>query len=156
MSSLRPVRTIFMAGLVLGGFSACSSVFLNAPVSKNAEGWVVTLSQVKQGPDEYVGDYVQFTPDKGERFVWTILTVKNELGQEQTFSYEACRLEGKGASAQPMVVDRNAELNSAADNSEAYEPGQERTRKLIFRFPGDQRPTRMKCGAIVLPIPASR
>jgi hypothetical protein len=85
-----------------------------------------------------------------------LLTVKNDSPQEQTFSYEACTLDGKGASRQPAVVDRHAERPSAADLSEAIDPGQERTRELIYKFPKEARPTRMKCGSVVLPIPAPR
>jgi hypothetical protein len=156
MSTMRPVSTMVLVGMWLGGFSACSSVLMNAPVSKNAEGWVVTLSQAKEGPDEYVGEAAGVTPREGEKFIWTLVTVKNEGSQEQTFSYEACVLEGKGESRQPLIIDRNAEVNAAADGSEPFAPGQERTRKLIYKYPKDQRPTRMKCGTIMLPIQKPR
>ena len=156
MRSMRPVSTMVLVGMWLGGFSACSSVLMNTPVSKNADGWVVTLSQVKEGPDEYVGEAAGVTPREGEKFIWTLVTVKNEGGQEQTFSYDACLLSGKSEARQPLIIDRNAEVNSAADGSEPFTPGQERTRKLIYKYPKDQRPTRMKCGEIVLPIPGPR
>jgi hypothetical protein len=130
---------------------------LNTPVTKRADGWVVTLSQVKEGPDEYIGEGgVGLYPGKGEKYVWTLVTVKSELTAEETFSYEACTLEGKGQAQRPVTVDRHAEVNSAADRAEAFNPGQERTRQLIYRYPQDERPTRMKCGTIVLPIPGPR
>lgn len=157
MVSTRPFRTILTLAISLTAVSACSSaILLKAPVSKAGEGWNLTLTQVKEGPDEYIGEVVTLTPESGEKFIWTLLTVKNDSPQEQTFSYEACTLDGKGASRQPAVVDRHAERPSAADLSEAFDPGQERTRELIFKFPKDARPTRMKCGAVVLPIPAAR
>jgi hypothetical protein len=156
MSSTRLVGMIVLVGMCLGGISACSGVLTNTPVSKTADGWVVTLGEVKEGPDEYVGPEVSMFAAKGEKFIWTLVTVKNELGQEQTFSYETCTLDGKGQARPPMVVDRNLDVAAAGDLSEAFEPGQERTRRLIYPFSKEQRPTRVKCGAIVLPIPGPR
>ncbi|HEX7501254.1 MAG TPA: hypothetical protein VF524_13265, partial [Polyangia bacterium] len=79
---------------------------------------------------------------------------------EQTFSYDTCVLEGKGVSRQPLVVGRPAEpaaeVNAAADRSESIPPGQERTRQLIYAYPEKQRPTRMKCDKIVLPVQGPR
>jgi hypothetical protein len=153
MRSLRPVGTIFIFGALLGGFSACTSVLLNTPVSKRSEGWIVTLNEVKEGPDEYAADGVAQTPDKGEKFVWTLLTVRSEIATEEMFSYDACVLEGKGVTRPPEIVDRHVEVPSPADRNEAFTSGQEKTRLLIYRYPKEQHPTRMKCGKIELPIP---
>jgi len=156
MRSTRRFSTILLVGACLGGFSACTSVLMNTPVSKTADGWVVTLSQVKEGPDEYVGEVVTFLPGADEKLIWTLVTVRSELSEEQTFSYDACTLGGKGQGTEPSVVARYPEVNAAADRAEAIAPGQERTRQLIYKYPKDQRPTRLKCGTIVLPIPAPR
>jgi hypothetical protein len=151
-----------LVGMWLGGFSACSpALLMNTPVSKSADGWGITLGEVKEGPDEYIGEGgVRVTSEVDEKLIWTLVTVKNESGEEQTFSYDTCALEGKGTTRQPQVVGRpaeaEAEVNAAADRSEAIAPGQERTRQLIFAYPSDQRPTRMKCGNIVLPIKGPR
>ncbi len=157
MKSMRGVNTMFLLGAWIGGFSACSSILMNTPVSKRADGWVVTLGQVKEGPDEYVGEGgVEFHPEIGEKFIWMVLTVHNEAAEEQTFSYDACTLTEKGQGTEPLVVARHPDVNSAADRSEAFAPGQERTRQLVFRYPKDQRPTRVKCATIVLPIQGPR
>jgi hypothetical protein len=162
MRSMRPVSTMVLLGMWLVGFSACSSALLmTTPVSKSADGWGITLGQVKEGPDEYIGEGgVRVTSDSGEKLIWTLVTVKNDSGEEQTFSYDTCALEGKGVTRQPMVVGRPAEaaveVNAAADRSEAIAPGQDRARQLIYTFPKDQRPTRMKCGKIVLPVQGPR
>jgi hypothetical protein len=155
MTSMRPVCTFILLGLSLGGLSACTSVLLNTPVTKRADGWVVTLNQVKDGPSEYVGD-VTVTPGKGEKLIWTILTVKSELSQEETFSYDACVLYAEDRACQPVMVDRNEQKPAAVDRAEAYNPGQERTRLLIYTYPKERRPSRMQCNNIVLPIPAAR
>ena len=156
MRSMRPVGTMVLVGMWLGGFSACSTVLMNTPVSKSADGWVVTLGQVTKGPDEYVGERVVMNPGTGDALIWTVVTVRNESTQEETFSYEACVLEAKGEARQPLIVDRHTDENSIADRSEAYDPGQERTRRLIYTFPKNQRPTRMRCGKIVLPVQGPR
>ena len=162
MRSMRPVSTMILLGMSLGGFSACSSALLmTTPVSKQADGWGITLGQVKEGPDEYIGEGgVRVTSDAGEKLIWTLVTVKNESGEEQTFSYDTCSLEGKGVACKPLVVGRpaeaEAEVNTAADRSEAIAPGQDRARQLIYSFPKDLRPTRMKCDKIVLPIQGPR
>jgi hypothetical protein len=157
MTSTRPVRSIVLLGTCLCGLSACTSVLLNTPVSKTGDGWSITLSEVKEGPDEYVGEVSTIIPEEGEKFIWTLVTVKNDGAQEQTFAYETCMLQGPGVSRPPAILDRHAELqHSAADPEEAYEPGVQRVRELIYKFPKAQRPTRMKCGTIVLPIPTKK
>ena len=156
MKSMRPVSTMVLVGMWLGGFLACSKVLMNTPVSKSADGWAVTLGQVKEGPDEYVGERVDMAPGKGEEFIWTLVTVRNESSQEETFSYDACVLEGKGETRQPLIVDRNADVNLTADRSESIAPGQEYTRRLIYTFPKDRRPTRLRCGKIALPVKGPR
>jgi hypothetical protein len=149
--------TIFLFGVLLGGFSACTSAMTNAPVTKRAEGWVVTLSEVKEGPDEYVGEgAVGLNANEGEKFIWAVVNVKSEHASEQNFAYEGCSLGVRDKGVEPFVVARHPETYAAADRSEDIAPGQERTRLLIYRYPKEQRPTRIKCGAIVLPIPAPR
>jgi len=156
MMFMRPVGTMVLVGMWLGGLSACSSALLNAPVSKSANGWGITLGQAKEGPDEYAGDVGSVFAGTGEKLIWALVTVKNDGPQEETFDYDSCLLEGKGESRQILVVDKHGEVLAPAERAEAIAPGQERTRQLIYSYPKDQRPTRMKCGAIVLPIPAPR
>jgi hypothetical protein len=154
---MRSVSTIILVGMWLGGFSACSSVLMNTPVSKTADGWTITLSEVKDGPDEYVGEGgVLVAPGDQQKLIWALVTVRSNLGEEETFSWETCVLLGKGEARQPSVVDRYAQANSAADRSESFDPGQERTRQLVYTFAKDQRPSAVKCGKIVLPIPIPR
>jgi hypothetical protein len=153
MTSMRSISTIFLVCVWLGGFSACSMVLMNTPVSKKADGWAVTLSQVKEGPNEYVGEVITHVPRRGEKFIWTIVTVQNEAAQEQTFSYEDCVLSGKDQARKPEVVAQYGGTNSAVDLAEAIDPGQERTRQLIFEYPKEQHPSRLTCGSIALPIP---
>jgi hypothetical protein len=152
---MRSVSAIILLGMWLGGSSACTTVLMNSPVSKKADGWVLTLSQVKQGPNDYEGEGgVLLSAGDNQRLIWTDLTVLNESAQEQTFAYETCFLLGKDQARQLMVVSRRAEkLNAAVDRDEAFEPGQQRTRQLVYTYPKDQRPTAMRCGAIVLAIP---
>jgi hypothetical protein len=157
MRSMRSVSSIVLVGMWLGGFSACSSVLMNTPVSKTADGWTATLGEVKDAPDEYIGEGgVLVAPGEDQKLIWALVTVKSNLGQEETFSWDTCVLAGKGESRPPSVVDRHAEINSAADRSETFNPGQERTRQLVYTYPKDQRPTAVRCGTITLPIPAAK
>jgi hypothetical protein len=115
------------------------------------------LSQLKDGPDEYPGENVVFTPNKDERFLWAMVTIRSEHGDEQMFENKACTLEAKGVVRHPMIVDKNdknPEIFATADDTESFDAGQERVRRLIFSFPKDQRPTRLKCGSIAIAIPA--
>lgn len=152
MNSMRPVNTILLFGAWLGGIPACSSAIMNTPVSKTGEGWAVTISEIKEGPDEWASDGVNFRPDRGDRFFWAQITVKSELAEEETFSYDNCLLDGKNAARKPLIVDRKAEMLSAGDRAELVPPGQERSRILIYSFPKDDLPTRMRCGKLQLPL----
>ena len=111
MRSMRPVSTMVLVGMWLGGFSACSTVLMNTPVSKSADGWVVTLGQVTKGPDEYVGERVVMNPGTGDALIWTVVTVRNESTQEDTFSYDTCVLETKGE-ARRMITQGGAYVNN--------------------------------------------
>jgi hypothetical protein len=158
MRSIHSVSTIILVGTLLGGFSACSSVLMNTPVSKSADGWSVTLGEVKDAPDEYVGEGgVLVAPGDDQKLIWALVTVKSGLGQEESFSWDSCLLAGNGEARPPSVVDRHAgEVNTAADRSETFEPGQERTRQLVYTYPKEQRPTSVRCGNIALPIPGPK
>jgi hypothetical protein len=157
MRSMRSVSTIFSLGVCLGGFSACTSALLNTPVTKKGEGWTVTLSEVKEGPDEYIGEgAVNLRANEGEKFIWAVVTVKSEQAAEQPFEYDTCTLGGGEKGIAPFVVARHPDILIPADRSEDFAPGQERTRQLIYRYPKDSVPPRMKCGAIVLAIPKPR
>jgi hypothetical protein len=162
MRSMRPVRSLFLFGMLLGGFSACApALLMNTPVSKRADGWAITLSQVKSGPDEYIGEGgVRVTSEADETLIWTLVTIKNESAEEQTFAYDTCALDGKTVSRKPVVIGRpaepEAEVNAAADRSEAIPAGQDRARQLIYAFPKDERPARMRCDKITLPVPGPR
>jgi hypothetical protein len=161
LNTPRSFRKLALVAVAMAGLSACSSVLTNKPVSKTAEGWTVTLGQVKEGPDEYIGEGgIRLAADEDEKLVWADLTVKNDSAQEQAFTYDTCILDGKDQARHPMTVGRPAdvdpEMGATVDRSEAYNPGQARTRQLIYRFAKDQRPTRLRCGALTLPIPAAR
>jgi hypothetical protein len=162
MRSTRPISTAILVGTLFGGLSACApALIMNAPVSKHADGWAITLGQIKAGPDEYIGEGgVNVTSGTDETLLWTLVTVKNEGSEEQTFAYDTCVLDWNGEARQPLVVGRpaepGAEVNVAADRSEAIAPGQERVRQLIYTYPKTQPPTRMRCGKVVLPIKAKR
>ncbi len=157
MKSMRSVGTIIL-GMWLGGLSACTSVLVNSPVSKTADGWSLTLNQLKDGPNEYISlqEAVSVNPGTGENLMWADLTVRNDNALEPTFEYDKCSLEAKELSRQPLVIDRKADMPSAADRAEAFDPGQQRTRLLVFSWPKDVRPTRLRCEKISLPIPAAK
>ncbi len=148
-----------LAVVCLAGVSACSSVLMNKPVSKNSDGWGLTLSEAKQGPDEYVGEGgILLAPGEGQSLIWALVTVRNQSTQEQTFAYDTCLLSGPGQAFHPLVVDRHAqaEFNQPADKSESIEPGQERTRILVFPYAKGRRPTALSCGDLALAFPAAR
>lgn len=159
MKGTPSVGTIVLFAVCWVGISACSSVLVSSPVSKKGDGWALTLNQLKEGPDEYVGEGgILVEPGDGQQLIWALVAVRNEGAQEQTLSYDTCVLSGQGQAFQPLVVDRNAqaEFNQPADKAEAYEPGQERTRWLVFPYPKGARPSTMRCGAIALAIPHAR
>jgi hypothetical protein len=159
MKALRPVSTIILAGLWSAGISGCSPVIANTPVSKSADGWELTLGQVKEGPNDYVGEGgILVEPADDQKLVWALLTVKNVGAREETLAYDKCTMNGPGQAFPPLVVDKNAgqEFNQPADKEESFEPGQDRTRLLVFPYPKDQRPASVRCGTITLPIKAAQ
>ncbi len=160
MRSVQSVGAILGVGVWLGGIPGCGpALLMNTPVSKTADGWEITLRQVKEGPDEYIGEGgILVAPGDGQKLVWALVTVRNGGAREDEFSYDTCVLSGPGQAFRPLVVDRHAdpEVNSPADKVESFAPGREITRQLVFPYPKEQRPSSVKCGAIALPIRGSK
>lgn len=145
-----------LVAIVLASFSACSTVLMNTPMYQRTDGWTITLSQVRDGPDTYPTPQIHYDPGKGEKFIWTLVTVRNDLSSVRTFSYDACDLDGDGQTFLPVLVDRHTFLNALTDKTESFDPGQERTRQLIYSYPKNSRPTRVQCGPIAFPVPQAR
>ena len=59
------------------------------------------------------------------------------------------RLEG----SLPGLIDRDMTIHALADKVEAFDPGQERGRRLIYSYPADAMPTRAKCANVTFPLP---
>jgi hypothetical protein len=160
MNAMRPVSTTILVGMWLVGIAACSpAILMSTPASKTAEGWSITLSQVKDGPDEYIGEGgILVAPADSQTLIWAVMTFRNDSGQEQEFSYDSCVISGPGEAFKPLVIDRHAdpEVNSPADKAETYDPGQERTRQLVFPYPKDKRPKTIKCETVAFPIQGPR
>ncbi len=155
MASMRSVTTGILIGTCLGAIAGCSSALMGAPVSKTADGWSITLSQAKEGPDEYIGEGgILVEPGDGQKMIWAVVSFRNDSAQEQTFAYDTCVLVDKGTAYQPLIVDRHAEINAPVDKAETFAPGQDRVRQLVFPFPNKDKPTLLRCGTIGLPIRA--
>lgn len=149
---------VLLGTCVFAGAACAPAILMSTPVSKNGEGWTITLGQVKEGPNEYIAEGgVGVEAGDDQKLVWTLLTVRNDGAMDETFSYDTCLLTGPGQSRPPAVVDRHSgEVNSAADMAEAIARGEERTRQLVYTYPKEQRPTTLRCGAVVLPIKPAR
>ena len=152
------VRRVGFVAVVLGaiaGLSGCSTVLLNRPSARQADGWTITLGEVRDGPNVYPTGGTNYGPGDAEKFIWTVVTIRNDVAAVRSFSYDACALDGKGQSYVPVLVDRHTIINSLTEKSESFDPGQVRTRRLIFSYPEALLPAEMRCGPMAWPIPHS-
>jgi hypothetical protein len=145
----------FIALSLLGSLG-CSTVLMNRPSSQRADDWTVTVTEVTEGPNTYPTGGITYRPGSDESFIWASVTIRNELNAARTFSYDACDLDSGSQTYLPVLVDRDTMIHALTDKVESFDPGESRGRRLIFSYPEDSRPTRMRCGPMTIPIPNAR
>jgi hypothetical protein len=142
-----------LADLFLGG---CGTVLASGPITQRADGWAITLLELRDGPNGYARGNITYTPARHQRFLWVTATFRNDAPAVRDFSYDACALDAGDEIFLPVIVDRALFANAPTDGVESYQPGEERKRKLAFSYPDERMPTHLRCGASVIAFPRLR
>jgi hypothetical protein len=138
----------------LAASASCGTVLYDRPATRQADDWTITVTQLKDGPNTFnMGNGVDFVPADGDRLLYLTITVRNDGRSERQFSYDACDLDAGSKEVLPGLIDRDMTIHALADKVEAFDPGQERGRRLIYSYPADAMPTRAKCANVTFPLP---
>jgi hypothetical protein len=126
---------------------------MSTPIHQQSDHWAITLEQIQEGPNVYPAGRISYLPGSGEKFIWTMVTVRNEANAIRMFSYDACALDFDGQIFLPVLVSEGSYIKGPADKTESFKPGQARTRQLIYSYPAKIRPARVQCGPITFRVP---
>lgn len=139
--------------LLLSLTAACSTTLVNQRIEQRGGGWTITLLKLTDGPDTYSYQNFRYEPGDDEKFLRATIEVRNDANVPRAFNYDRCDLDAGHQRLLPSLVDRDWVLNALADDVEDYDPGETKTRVLIFSYPEDQLPTRLACGEAVIALP---
>jgi len=130
--------------------SACAVTLVYGPIESNADEWKLVLVKLRRGPDSYKTSSGYIEPESGAWFLWLDVRLKNETASTRRFNYESCDLDAGEHRVLPSIV--HVDPDSEAPDWEKLEPSEEITRTLIFSYPDGRMPTRLKCGALSIPL----
>lgn len=141
----RVAKILLAVSLVFS--AACGTVLYNRPATQQADGWTITVTLLKDGPNSFpMGNGVNFVPADGDHLMYVTVSVRNDAKAAREFSYDACDLDAGTQVVLPGLIDRDMAIHALADKVESFDAGQERGRRLIFSYPAGAAPTRLKCG----------
>lgn len=129
--------------------AACAHSVLGQPVAATGGAWSIEVDNVLVGQDQFGTATRTFTPERGLRFIWVNVKLVNTSQQKRRFNWDRCDLDDAHEAYVPSLVTRRGAI---APEVEIVEPGGRLERLLIFTFPEEKWPTRLKCGDVNLPL----
>jgi len=146
------LSAILLAGSPLAG---CAHTVFEQRTDLHGDGWTVTVRKVTDGPNTFNTGNINYKPESGERFIWVVLTVHNDEQQARKFAFDRCDLDSGNDAMVPTKVDHD--LSIGYDTDMDHEPeiaaGDSIDRRLMFVYPKDRSPTRLRCAPMTLPLP---
>ena len=146
------LTAILALGPLAGG---CAHTVLDQRTDLRGDGWTLTVHKVTDGPNRFDTGNIVYKPESGERFIWVVVTLHNDEGQPRKFSFDRCDLDAGSDVMVPTKVDHD--LPVGYDTDLAHEPelagGESLDRRLMFVYPKDRSPTRLRCAPMVLALP---
>jgi hypothetical protein len=142
---------IALLALVL--FTGCATTLLAQDIQRQSDGWTVTFHKLTDGPDGFTTtDATNYSPSKGQRFLWVTLSVRNDSKKARQFTFDSCALDGDGASYLPLYVGYNFGTTAEVTKSQGFGGLEEITRKLAFGYPKGRFPDRLVCFGNQIPL----
>jgi hypothetical protein len=137
--------------LVIAAFAvvACGKPILRSPVSASAGAWRIDTVDVWDGPNEYGTASRRYQPEEGTRFLWVVVELTNTTAQKRRFNWDRCDLDHREDGYLPALVIDGAHVT---DRVEVVDPSERLERYLVFSYPENTWPTRMRCGDVVLAL----
>jgi len=137
---------------------SCGTTLMKEDIRRQSDGWTVTFHELRDGPNGYTSrDSTNYTPKSGERFLWVVLSVRNDGSGPREFTFDSCGLElaGEGVSV-PLYVGLNMGTTAQVSPTPELAAGEEITRKLAFGYPEKKLPQKLVCFGNEIPLVAHR
>jgi hypothetical protein len=144
-----------MLAAVLAGacmLAGCSKQMLRAPVVANGGAWWMEVAKLKDGPDSYNYQMVNYVPARGTRFLWVVLRLSNTTEQDRRFNWASCDLDAQGALILPSLIAVDTAVNILKPEEEVIRAGDTVGRRVAFSFPKGELPTRLHCKTFDIPL----
>jgi hypothetical protein len=140
-----------------GALAGCAqSVLVIRDVTLRGDAWSMVVDRMTDGPDGFVTSgfgATRYYPEKGERFFWVRVKVRNDAPVARQFNFDRCDLDLADRGIVPGVV-ATAPVTFKADRVETVAAGDSIDRYLIFSYPLAATPTRLSCAPMVARLPA--
>ena len=137
------LRLLPLAIVLLGG---CATSLLKQDIQRQSDGWTVVFREFLDGPNGFTNrGGTEFVPPSGERYLWVVLSVRNDAGSARAFNFDSCGLELGEQQSLPLYVGLNLGTSASVTKTPEIAAGEEITRKLAFSYPKDRLPARLSC-----------
>jgi hypothetical protein len=158
-----PLHGSFLAATALLALAAtgCGTTIINETITRQQDGWVFELVRLTDGPNSQmvsdgINSQVRYLPPDGYRFLHVFIKIRNASKQKRVFSYDACDFDDGDDAVLPTLITRYMGLASQLDRNESFSPNEESRRLLVYPYPIDRMPTRLKCADVVFKIPSAQ
>jgi len=138
--------------------AACATTLVKQDIRRQSDGWTVTFHELLDGPNGYTArNATDFTPQSGQRFLWVVLSVRNDGQAPRQFTFDSCGLELAGENVSlPLYVGLNLGTSAQVSPTPELAAGEEITRKLAFGYPEKKLPDKLICFGNEIPLVAHR
>jgi hypothetical protein len=132
--------------LALALVTGCATSLLKQDIQRQSDGWTVVFHEFLDGPNGFTTrGGTQYVPPSGERYLWIVLSVRNDASAARQFNFDSCGLELGNDESLPLYVGLNIGTTASVTKTPELAAGEEITRKLAFSYPKDRSPARLTC-----------
>jgi hypothetical protein len=146
--------TLLVSSLLL---TSCATSLMKRDVQRQSDGWTLTFHELLDGPNGFTSrGAVDHVPKSGMRFLWVILSIRNDASTAREFTFDSCGLDAEGGASLPLYVGLNLGTTAEVSTTPQLAAGETITRKLAFGYPQGKLPSRLVCFGNEIDVVSSR
>jgi hypothetical protein len=133
--------------------ASCATTLLKQDIQRQSDGWTLTFHEFLDGPNGFTArSGVGFVPPSGQRYLWVVLSIRNDAPAGRSFNFASCGLELGDDESLPLYVGLNIGTSAQVTATPEVASGEQITRKLAFAYPKDRQPSRLTCFGNVIEL----
>jgi hypothetical protein len=126
--------------------ASCATTLYKEDVKRQSDGWTLVFHELAAGPDGFTTrGGTGYVPPSGERYLWVVLSIRNDAARARKFIFASCSLELGDQESLPLYVGLNFGTTAQTDDTPELASGEVITRKLAFSYPEGRLPSRLTC-----------